>query len=323
MNTQISLSSLGIISLACTCSLIGGCAGHPKIPKVISPERVQYTVNDLELHRGKYTGAVIGKDLPMAKFWRDTMIGYVRRDITSYYDQFEGQLANSRKTFTSVADVASVAGVAAATIDNGARSKTVISALVAFVQGAQGKIDKNTFKEQTTELLIQKMRATRLRIDTSILDKMVHEDAIQYTFGEAEDDLRDLFWAGTLESALVELAADTGHDTKTAQAAKIDFTNKRLGHVDQKTLDLSTRVTERRAELENKWSNNKNTDKGKAVIEEIKKILTDCCQVSSTNLENASGDEIIQLLRDKIAEATTDPKKLEPIARAMGLKTTE
>src|SRR5262245_50181871 len=202
--------------------LLTGCAvGRPKIPAVINSPSVTYTTDDLEKHRCLYEEALTGrdcksittpkpKDEEMARYWRDTMINLVRRDIESFYREYEVQLADNRRRLDSVVDVASLAGVTAATITNGARAKTVISTMVAFLQGAHGKIDENIFQTRTTQVVIQKMRASRARVEVTILEKMTKLDARQYLFSEAEKDLRELFWAGTLQSGFIELALDAG-----------------------------------------------------------------------------------------------------------------
>lgn len=228
--------------------LITGCSvSSPKIPKAISPKIVSYSTANLENHRCLYEEAVTGqkcqnvdagtqtnttrpdpaKDAVLAKYWRDTMIGMIRRDIESFYGEYEKQLADSRRRFSSAIDVTSLAGVAAATITNPARAKTVISTMVAFVEGAHGKIDQNIFQQQTTNVIIQKMRASRVRLDAMILRKM-DLDAAQYTFSAAGHDLRELFRAGALQSGFLELAASAGNDATQAVADRGAVEERRL-----------------------------------------------------------------------------------------------
>ena len=311
--------------------LLGCAVGRPKIPGVINPPSVAYTTADLEKHRCLYEEALTGKDCTsrsagktqddaMARYWRDTMINLVRRDIESYYREYEVRLADNRRRFTSVIDVASLAGVTAATVTNGARAKTVISTMVAFLQGAHGKIDENIFRDRTTDVVIQKMRAGRARVETGILEKMTKLNARQYVFSEAEKDLRELFWAGTLQSGFIELALDAGNDAAQARAEKSEVESARLPTVTSEQLQLSTRINREITRLEKDLLGD-SVDAARAAEEKARAALT---KLGTSIPAGAREEDILRLLRKEASKALfalpDDTIKLMKLAQALGLE---
>jgi len=308
------LLSLLLVGLGCR-------VDRPKIPNVISSASVAYTLDELKEHRAKYEAAMDSNNLEMAKRWRDTMIGSIRRDIDSYYHLYEVQLASGRRNWSTFGDITSLAGVAAATITNGERAKTVISALVSFAVGSQTKIDKNIYQEKTIDVIVQNMRASRLRMDTLILDKMSKLNAAQYNFNEAETDVRELFWAGTLQSGFLEMARAAGNDVTDAKAEqdlKVSAEARiEIPDINSSLLLLTSKIQQKREELEATWVLNKGTDKGKQAVDEAREILA---KLKSPAPAEATPEAVFRLLRKAIVEELRDPSKITQIANAMGIK---
>jgi hypothetical protein len=292
---------------------------NPKIPEVLSTSSFSYTLENLNDHRAKYEKAITDKDFELARYFRDTMINSIRRDIDSFYHLYEVSLGRGRRNFATFADVLAVAGVTATTITNGERVKTVISSLVSFVQGSQGRIDQNIFRDKTVDVIIQKMRAGRTRIDAAIMDKMANLDATRYVFTEAETDLRELFWAGTLQSGFLELASLAGNDAKDANAEHKRVTEDRIKIPDVTTeqLDLTFRIQSRRETLEATWLADRDGEKSKNAVMEARRILD---ELQSPAPADASPRAVFRLLRARIAELLKDTAQIERIAEAMKIK---
>lgn len=320
-----------------------GCGvGRPAIPPSVRHSVTVYTTAELEKHRCLYEEAVTGldckdhtaartKDPELARFWRDTMINLIRRDIESFYHEYETRLADGRRRFTSAVEVTSLAGVAAATITNGARAKTVIATMVSFVEGAQGKIDQNIFRERTTDVIIQKMRASRARVETLVIRKMAQLDARRYVFSDAERDLRELFWAGTLQGGFLELALDAGNDAAQAAAEKksAEETVRRLIPIaTSANRTFSGKVRKKIDDLEIMWRDNQNTPAGRgaaAAALAALNLLKQRGKLKFTDpLPDASaGQKIFDLLNDEMEDALFTPnglrEKLPVIAEALGV----
>jgi hypothetical protein len=191
--------------------------------------------------------------------------------------------------------------------------------MVAFVQGAQGKIDQNIFKDQTTTVIIQKMRASRTRSETSLLQKMTSLDARRYGFAEAEKDLRSLFWSGSLLAGFLELAADTGNDAKQAKTDSEDFNKirSRIPVVTKEELQLSKKVGDKFGNLKQVWQDNKTSPVGQAALDEVRQALT---SLKVTIPDRATQEEIFKLLEDELGKAAFDKSKLIPLAKALGVQ---
>ncbi len=322
---SLSLRSTTILLLL----FITGCSvDKPKIPRVISTSSVEYSIDDLKDHRSKYETAILSRDEDNARHWRDTMISLIRRDIESFYREYEIKLASSRRDFATGVDVTSLVGVTAATITNGARPKTIISALVSFIQGGHGKIDQNTFRDKTIDVIIQKMRASRTRVDTEILRKMSSLGPRQYTFAEAEKDLRDLFWSGTLLGGFLELAIDAGNDAKDAQREKEEVTDERIiiPRVTPDQRRLASRIREKREALEGAFASNPTSETGKAAVQEAIKAINEIRQktaVAGTSPQllstDANPDDVFLQLRAETEKAIAKPEILPIIAKALGV----
>ncbi len=340
---------LQLVFLVTSTLLVGCGVSSSKVPRAISPKTVFYSTANLENHRCLYEEALTGqkcqnveastqlntsrpapaKDASLAKYWRDTMIGMIRRDIESFYGEYEKTLADGRRRFSSAIDVTSLAGTAAATIINPARAKTVISTMVAFVEGAHGKIDQNIFQQQTTNVIIQKIRASRIRLDAMILRKM-DLDASQYTFSAAEHDLRELFRAGTLQSGFLELAASTGADATQAIADRGAVEERRLLPLATgPQRELSKKVGDKVAELEKLWSNNQSNAIGKGALQTILDALNKLKSQSlavATSIPTDTSDpqKIFGLLRAEMADTLSSPErlgtKLPALAEALGVR---
>jgi hypothetical protein len=101
-----------------------------------------------------------------------------------------------------------VAGATAAV--GGEHSKTIIGIVLTGVKGARLSLDKNFFREKTTETLLASMQGERTKRIALLTRKMTDGDASQYSWDEAWVDLLDYFYAGTLESGLLAIAAHAG-----------------------------------------------------------------------------------------------------------------
>ncbi|HEU0176296.1 MAG TPA: hypothetical protein VFV58_18690 [Blastocatellia bacterium] len=342
------------ITLLILSALLVGCAvGRPAIPEAVSHSSIVYKTTDLEMHRCLFEQSVTGraclrpanrigggaieppapvKDDEMAVYWRDTMINSIRRDIESYYHEYETQLADGRRRFGSAIEVAALAGVAATTISKGERARTVIATMVSFLQGGRGKIDQGIFRDRTTDVIIQKMRASRARVETRILRKMAELDATHYGFSEAERDLRELFWAGTLQGGFLELSLSAGNDAaeaveerNSAEAAARSL----LPIATPRDRALAKKIDVKITELARVWRDNQNTPTGagalQTLLDALKTLKTRNKLKFSGTLPADTGDAklLIDLIRSEMEDALNSgglQEKLPVIAEALGVK---
>lgn len=79
-------------------------------------------------------------------------------------------------------------------------------------QGTRLSFDKNFFEEKTTEALVSQMRASRTTLKAQILRSLSRRDVNSYPLEAAWMDIVSYYHAGTIPSALVDIAAKAGND---------------------------------------------------------------------------------------------------------------
>lgn len=190
--------------------------------------------DDLKLYNTEVTNALADSNGTMdparlggARLRRDMIINRIRADIRDYSGLFEDELRVNLAQFDTSSDIVTLGLTAATTIVGGAGSKTVLSAINAAVQGASLSIDKNYFREQTSEAIIAALRTNRLRQDTVILSKMTDLSVDKYPLEEAWNDLIDLYYAGTLASGFQSLAEQAAVKAEAAKATKMKLEEAR------------------------------------------------------------------------------------------------
>lgn len=145
------------------------------------------------------------------------MISRIRADIEANYREYETLLFAGQAGFNVWSDTVELALSLATTVAGDKGAKTVLGAVLTAIKGERLSIDKNFFREKTSEMIISKMQANRDRVKNRILDKMVKLPADSYTFEEALVDLIEYFNAGTLQGAIVSLANEAGKDAVEAK----------------------------------------------------------------------------------------------------------
>jgi hypothetical protein len=237
--------------LALSVSLVG-CLGHferPNIPGVIAVpapdgKTGNYTLDDYSKDLAAY--AAPGSD---AVAVRNRMVYGIIAEIDYVYYNYESRLFLNEGRFHVASDVLQLGGAAAATITNGARSKTVIAALLTAVTGVDLSVDKNFFRQQTVQAIASSMEANRDHIKTIILQQLA-KDNTAYPFQAARADLIHYFFAGTLSSGLQQLSQDAGTKAQDEKA------NLNLVQVKNITAEDVSSVTKLNAAIAEAFKNN-------------------------------------------------------------------
>jgi len=286
-----------VIHLALTITVIGlvGCAStSPRIPKAVDYDNAltMYSTNTFTDDLAKYRSAFETGNTNVATRLRDAMIQRIRVEIEINYRQFELSLFSSRATFATGADWVELGLAGAATITGGEHAKTVLAGILTALKGGRLSVDKNWFREKTTETIISAMQAERNKKLLLITGKMAANEAMHYTFEEAWADLVDYFYAGTLEAGIQALAVETG---KAAANAKDDFQKAEklriptLAKASPEAIATVEQLTDRLTELQ------KNDDKPEA------KRIVDALQIT-----REAGNTDFQLLREAIDKLKPD-----------------
>jgi hypothetical protein len=221
-----------IALLVLTISL-SGCASRlekPRLPDVFKDPppagktNGTYTLDLFNADFGDYTKAIKNPvpteiDLKTATALRNKMVYGVMAEIDYVYQNYEISLFMNEGSFKVATDVLQLGLGMASTITNGARSKTVLSAVLTGFTGTTLSIDKNFFRQQTVQALISSMQAGRDRTKAIIIKRLNSETASSYSFQAARSDMAAYFFAGTLPGALQELNQTAAASAKEERKA--------------------------------------------------------------------------------------------------------
>lgn len=195
-----------------------GCA-KPRPPQVVGGRDNEYRLLDFKTDYDAYRALVDAGRFNDATVWRDRMIGRIRVDIEAAYRDFEESLFSGRAGANVGADLVELFVAGTTAVVGGETVKAALAAALTVFKGARLSIDQNLFRERTTEAIISKMRAARDRKTAAILAKMTDLPVPKYGFEEAWTDLVELYYDGSLHSAMIELAADSAKSAAEANAA--------------------------------------------------------------------------------------------------------
>jgi hypothetical protein len=157
---------------------------------------------------------------------RDALIYAAISQIDINFTNHERSKRHRKEVFETLMDFLKLGADTAAVISNGARSKTVITAASGLVQLLRESTEK-TFRLKEAEIIFNRMEADRARVlgviltnirgDTRTSPPIRRKDLDDYPFEAAWIDIVAYYRAGTVDSALAGLSADTGTAKKNAQ----------------------------------------------------------------------------------------------------------
>jgi hypothetical protein len=294
------MKALQLCLVLMTSVFLTGC---PKtktpMPGPLQDQIIKRQVSKLTGLADDYDAAVRAGDLARAQFSRNELVHTGLTLIDANYNQFENDLFVGRAWSNVGADFAEL-GVAAATgITNGERVKTILAIALTAFKGGRKSIDMNLFRERTTEVIAQKMRGSRSKVLQQIY-KGLGLPVDRYPLGAAIDDLVNYLYAGSINSAMLELAQDAGEDAKNAKAAAAEF--KLTPFLTEQQVGLLRSISDAREDLRAKLFS-ADAATAQAAEQRIRRILSTFYtpdQVAAATTREQKFD----LLQQKIAEGT-------------------
>lgn len=194
------------------------CAGStgclrvaPKMPQSLSSAApINYSATQFNQDVKAYQDAVDAGSMDLAKTRRNQVVFRTMAQIDNAYGKFELQMSMRRAGVQTAGDAANLGLTAAATIVGASAVKDILTATSTALQGTRLSYDKNYFEQKTTESLISQMRASRKTLQAQMLLSAANRDVASYPLESAWGDLVNYYYAGTLPSALVDIASKTG-----------------------------------------------------------------------------------------------------------------
>jgi len=269
------------------------------MPGVLRDQVIKKETDKLVNLANDYDTLVAAGNLTNAQVSRNELMHLGILLIDQNYNQFENDLFVKRATSNVIEDITELGLTAATGITNGERVKTILGIAATAFKGSRESIDTNFFRERSTEVIALKMRASRAKVLQTIYQGL-EASVDKYPLGAGLDDLINYLHAGSINSALLELAQDSGEDAKNARAAAADFKGNSFLTKQQATTLRS--IADAREDLRSKlFSNDKATvDAATARIKVILGKLYQPQEVAAATTPT----ELFRLLQDKITLAT-------------------
>ena len=296
----------------------------PTPPKILAPAITSYPASVYSVDVNAYRVAINSKDYTQARVLRDQIVYRTLADIESTYGRFEVQLTTSRATESVLADTAQLGITAATTVVSASDVKDILAASLSGLQGTQLSIDKNFFREKTTESLISQMRADRKNLEAQIVSRLAAQDVIPttdpttkaniaaYSLDAAWIDVTQYYYAGTVPSALVSIATTTGNNA-TAAATNLTNTVNSLVPPTAEQLKTATQLSDELLPLFNDAIGPDPT-KSAAALKKIRAVLTDLKLPPATN---ASANDLVSALKLYFSSTDIDKTKLAALQAAI------
>jgi hypothetical protein len=159
-------------------------------------------------------------DPDKAKINRNKLIYTGVEQIDIVFNQYRKNSRKRNDLLQFLFDLLEIAMSSTAAVINGERAKTVLNEVLTGFKGIHTAANKD-FRLLEAQIIFNKMVANRANVLKAIYGK-VNDDVRSYPWEKARSDLRNYFFAGTMDDALSSLNVDTGAEAKEAVKAKDD-----------------------------------------------------------------------------------------------------
>ena len=191
-----------------------------KLNEHIKTEQLQYNCyrigKDLETGATTCSTKTIADGPTRARVTRNELVEEALPFIDDAYASFINNIEAGRSRANFVADVVELGTSAAIGFTNGQRPIKIMGIALTAFRGSRRSADINFYKEQTTQILINKMDDNRARVREAILTKEKN-DINAYPIGDAIRDIVAYYNAGTLIRAFTELSKDTAAQAQVSE----------------------------------------------------------------------------------------------------------
>ena len=210
---RFALSGASILTL-----LIGFCLITPSTvraqnkPPILSDSDIS-AFSKSEIERLKKEADDTTKP-DVAKLARNKLIAIGVEQIDATFNDYRRKSRKRHDLLQFIFDFLEIGASSAINIVNGDRAREVIAEGLSLFQGSRVAFNRD-FKFLERQILFDKMIAKRSQKLKVIYDK-VNSEVEVYPWEQARSELRDYFYAGTMDEALSSLSVDTGAEAKAS-----------------------------------------------------------------------------------------------------------
>jgi hypothetical protein len=173
-----------------------------------------------------------GTDKEAAKIARNKLIFIGVEQVDTEFNNYRKKSRKRNELLQFLFDFLEIGASTAIAITGGERVKEVIAEALTGFKGARTSFNKN-FKLLELQILFNKMVAKRSQRLSAIYEKL-NESVDSYPWERARVELRDYFFAGTIDEAVSSLNVDTGAEASSRQA-ELEAVKERAGIVGEPT----------------------------------------------------------------------------------------
>jgi hypothetical protein len=150
-----------------------------------------------------------------AKIARNKLIFIGVEQVDTEFNNYRKKSRKRNDLLQFIFDFLEVGATTAIAITNGERAKEVIAEALNGFKGGRTSFTK-TFRLLEAQILFNKMVSNRSKRLSAIYGKL-NDDVTSYPWERARSELRDYFYAGTIDDALSGLSIDTGAEANAEQ----------------------------------------------------------------------------------------------------------
>jgi hypothetical protein len=208
-------SQYGSLSLLMLATLLfSGCAhktGHNDYPLIVDRRELNFLKDRIRHYRenpGEVTAAT-----------RNDLVERLIGVSDDHYIVLRNKLLGGRNTVAFLGEVTSTTISAVSALIGDADTKSILSTASSLTQSTNVSIDKNFFKNASTEAIVAKMDQLRADQRRLILTNEGKPGLDAYSLDAALNDVRQYDDAGTIQKAILAIGADTAkhkNDSETA-----------------------------------------------------------------------------------------------------------
>jgi hypothetical protein len=224
--------------LVCICLLASSTVRAQKKPPILSDRDISaFSKSQIETLQGEARDVAHPEKSRLA---RNKLIAIGVEQVDAAFNDYRKKSRKRHDLLQFIFDFLEIGASSAINIINGTeRAREVIAEGLSFFQGSRAAFNRD-FKFLERQILFDKMVAKRSQKLKAIYEK-VNSDVDVYPWEQARSELREYFYAGTMDEALSSLSVDTGAEAsvslKELEKAKKDANIKGKVTNEQKKAD--------------------------------------------------------------------------------------
>lgn len=229
----VSLTTPIVLSV-CVCFLGTSLVQAQNTPKIFKTDQAASTaatnmtyVNSLE---SQYIAAT---DPEQKKLLRNRLIYIAVEQVDTEFNAYRKKSRKRNDLLQFLFDFLEIGATTTISVIRGERAKSVLGEALTGFKAARISANKN-FRLLETQILFNKMVANRAKKLDLIYNKL-NQDVVSYPWERARSELKEYFFAGTIDDALNSLSIDTGAEASEATAKVETLKIKTLAQLEAAT----------------------------------------------------------------------------------------